>query len=77
MPGDDEAIAAVVARPGQHEHARSTPRQHVAGDRSGGQSSALHQRLVGDAGLDGANIRDATDGLGSHRLIISIGEASG
>ena len=70
MPRHDERVAAVVARSGQHQHARSTVRQHVAGVRGSRKSCTLHQRLPCHPRLDGADVRDATDRLETHRLII-------
>ncbi len=77
VPGDDKRIATVVARSRQHQDARSTLGQHVAGDGGRRQSSALHQRLAGSPRLDGTNVRDAIDRLGTHRPIISTGGSAG
>jgi len=76
VSGDDERIAAVVARSGQNEHARSTVGQHVTGNGRSRESGTFHQRLAGRLHLDGADVRDATDRLEKHRLIISTVSSS-
>jgi hypothetical protein len=71
VSGDDKGVATVIARTGQNEGSRAPVGQHIAGDHRRSQSGPLHQRLAGGPRLNGADVRETTDRLGTHWLIIS------
>jgi hypothetical protein len=66
----DERIAAVVARPGEHEHARRRADQHVARDVCRREPRALHERLARGGALDRAQVYHTPDRLEAHAAII-------
>jgi hypothetical protein len=60
---DDERIAAVVSRSGEHNHRAAAITEHRACDFGGSQASALHQRRVRVTRFERPQLRDPDDGL--------------
>ena len=59
---DDEAVAAVVARPGENQHPRAALAEHLARQVRSGEPRALHQRQLRVVGFNLAQLAGTIDG---------------